>query len=204
MLSSQWIVLNYTIKYIIDRIWFSKAHNTVYEIKLIIIFVPHVSLVTSIIFSPWTLCCSSAISVPLLLKLAFVLPHSSMYFYNICCTFLALILCLFTDNLFLWLAVGVETHSWPSAAWLPWCFRSCCFCSIDLNVKWKNQYYYQAEKKSTLRWNNFFLSLVILRKIYLIKGKYTYNKIMNVVHTYTHLFYISLVDSHWELCKKMV
>lgn len=99
----------------------TEVYNTGYEIKLIITSVPHVSSVASTIFRPWTFSSSTAIFSLFLCSLSsplcFLLFLYILYFYNICCTFfLALIPCLFTDNLLLWLGVGVETHSVPSAA----------------------------------------------------------------------------------------
>lgn len=41
--------------------------------------------------------------------------------------------------------------------WLPWCLWSCSFCSIDLNVKWKNQYYYRTEKRACYTRTVFWL-----------------------------------------------
>lgn len=155
----------------------------------------------------WTRCVFSSVLDLLSLRM-FVLycyVHCFMSSLVFLPYLLALIARLFTENLFLWLGVGVETHFVPSAAsgylgvyshaaFVPLMSmsskrsssiikhrkqhifsRTVCFSSSDRSVKESNLKY---------------------------KQKYAY-EIKNVLHehTYTHLFYIFLIDPHCDLVR---
>ena len=113
---------------------------------------------------------------------------------------LALIACLFTENLFLWLGVGVETHSVPSAAsgYLGVYSHAAFVPSLSMSSK-------RSSSNIKQRKQHIFSTTVcfsssdgpVNRSKLKYKQKYAY-EIKNVLHkhTYTHLFYIFLIDPH--------
>lgn len=78
---------------------------------------------------------------------------------------------------------GRNTLCGLHSLWLPWCLWPCSFCSIDLNVKWKSQYYYEAENRARYTWT-VSLGSHVFWEINAIKGYYYFCRRTNV---FTHL-----------------